>query len=137
MSNNTSLPKGSIQKARSNLKASIKKDKEERKKNTYHNNQYHNYYASKAWKELRDWYIDQQPLCEIHKKYDIYKPAEEVHHKNIWSFAPTEEDKWSLLLDPSNLMSLCSDCHRQLHQIARAKGLKYIDDCVPFELEEI
>lgn len=137
MSNNTSLPKGTIQKARSQLQEKIKKEQQERHKNTYHDKENHIYYGKKAWKELRNSYIADHPVCEIHLKYDIYKPATEVHHKYIWSHGKTEEDKWRLLLDPMNLMSLCTECHKEVHNIARMKGLSYIDDCEPIELKEI
>ena len=130
MSNNTSLPKGSIQKARSNLRTRIKREKEEKFRNTYHDKQYHNYYGSKAWKQLREWYINQQPLCENHLRYNIYKSGEEVHHVHFISDGKNQEECYSLLLDPSNLVTLCTDCHKLLHSQARNKGLKelkYVD----------
>ena len=135
----TTIPKGSnIERIRANLKANIQKEKKEKKreKNTYHNNKWNKYYSTKAWHTLRNWYISLHPFCEMHQKYGILKEAECVHHIKIFGYGATNEDKYNMLLDPSNLMSLCESCHKEMHRIANAKGLSYIDRCIPVELQE-
>ena len=131
----TTIKKGSIQAARDQLKANIKEEKEKRKENTYHNNKYSKYYGSKAWKDLRNWYISVHPLCENCMRYGRYVEADCVHHKQIFSHAVSQEDKYNLLLLPQNCMSLCESCHQEMHNIARTKGLDYIDECIPVEMK--
>ena len=87
----------------------------------------------KYWKKLRNWYIIHYPLCENHYKFGIIKPADEVHHKRIISSGNDIKEMRSLTLDKLNLMSLCKQCHRQMHEIALANHLHYIDECIPPE----
>ena len=133
----TTIPKGSsIERIRANLKANIEQKKQERNTNQYHNSKWNKYYGNKAWKELRNWYISEHPLCENHLRYGIRKTADNVHHKCPFSTANTEEGKYILLLSQSNLMSLCKECHREFHAIAKQNGLNYIDNCIPIELKK-
>jgi 5-methylcytosine-specific restriction protein A len=131
----TTIKKGSIQQARNNLKANIDNDRKKRHEDNYHNNKYSKYYGSKAWKELRNWYISNHVLCENCLRYNIFTPAECVHHKQIFSHAVSQEDKYNLLLAPQNCMSLCESCHQEMHNIARTKGLDYIDECIPIKIK--
>lgn len=85
------------------------------------------FYNSKAWKKLRLTYITEHPLCENCLKNGIIKPAKEVHHKQIFSTANTEEGQWNLFLDDKNLMSLCIKCHHTFHDYAKKHNLIYID----------
>ena len=86
------------------------------KKTTYkHTNQSSKYYNSKYWLKLRNSYIVSHPLCEECIKKDIITPAEHVHHKKEFLSGTSEEERWSLLLDESNLMSVCAKCHHKLH----------------------
>lgn len=74
------------------------------------------YYNSMQWRNLRNYYIHTHPLCE--RCYNIYGrsvPAEEVHHKKEFLKGQTEQERWQLLTDPDNLMSLCSACHHEIH----------------------
>ena len=135
----TTIPKGSnIERIRANLRANIQKEKKakQREKNTYHNSKWSKYYGTKAWHTLRDWYIGEHPFCEMHQKYGILKEAECVHHKKIFGYGETEDEKYRLLLEPSNVMSLCESCHKEMHRIAKEKNLSYIDRCIPVELQE-
>ena len=74
------------------------------------------YYNSKAWKTLREAYIMNHPLCEICITKGISRQAEDVHHVIPFFTGQSEDEKWSLLLDPSNLQSLCSHCHHEVHK---------------------
>ena len=85
------------------------------------------FYNSKAWKKLRLTYITENPLCQNCLQNGIIKPAREVHHKQIFSTANTEEGQWNLFLDDSNLMSVCSHCHHMFHTYAKEHNLNYID----------
>ena len=46
----------------------------------------------------------------------ISRQAEEVHHKRPFLSGQTEDERWQLLLNPNNLMSLCAECHDDLHR---------------------
>ncbi|KGN75966.1 hypothetical protein HQ40_03955 [Porphyromonas gulae] len=72
---------------------------------------------SHRWRKLRRSYMLRHPLCEVClDRYNRTKPATEVHHKKpiedaIGNSALME----SLAYDEGNLMSVCRDCHTQLH----------------------
>lgn len=61
----------------------------------------------RAWKRIRNKYITEHPMCEECFKNNIYKPADEVHHKLPISDGGTNER--------SNLVSLCHSCHMKAH----------------------
>lgn len=68
------------------------------------------FYNKSGWRKLRKAKLMAQPLCEI-----CGAVAQHVHH--IKSFL-TEEDElkqMELLLNWDNLMSVCHNCHNQLH----------------------
>ncbi len=79
------------------------------------------FYNTKQWKNLRNRYIKEHPFCEICESKGIIKLAEEIHHKEEFLKGITDEDKWDLLLDEDNLISLCSDCHHKIHNEERKK----------------
>jgi 5-methylcytosine-specific restriction protein A len=87
------------------------------KKHTPHNRkQSYKYYSSKQWRMLRDAYIRQNPLCEVCLKDNIITAAEHVHHIQPFLNGLTDEQRWSLLLDKDNLMSVCRKCHSEIHK---------------------
>ena len=55
------------------------------------------------------------PLCEMCLRKGITRPATDVHH--IQSFMSTKdmEARKVLAFDPTNLMSLCDECHNEIH----------------------
>lgn len=73
------------------------------------------YYSSKYWKHLRQSFITQHPLCYDCLLKGISRPAEHIHHVIPFERGITDEEKWDLLLDPNNLVSLCQECHTQRH----------------------
>lgn len=92
------------------------KDFKQRKTQPYkHINQSSKYYNSKGWHILRNSYIRKHPLCELCKSKGIITPADHVHHIKEFLNGYTDEERWCLLLDESNLMSVCCKCHRELH----------------------
>jgi len=74
------------------------------------------YYNTKQWKNLRNYYIRRHPLCEICLSKGIVKEANEVHHKLPYLRGKTDEERWKLLTDEDNLMSLCYECHDEIHR---------------------
>lgn len=83
---------------------------------TYDISKYSKYYDKSAWRELRNKYIMQHPLCEECQKNGVTEAATDVHHKVPWSWGVTEADKMSLLLDPDNLQALCEHHHYLKHK---------------------
>jgi len=61
----------------------------------------------RAWKRIRDRYVQQHPLCELCLEKGILIPTEEVHHKVPLAEGGTH--------DQSNLISLCKSCHARIH----------------------
>jgi 5-methylcytosine-specific restriction protein A len=79
------------------------------------------YYNNHRWKNLRNWYISNHPLCIDCMANGISTPAEHVHHLIPFMSGTTDNERWQLLLDPDNLVSLCKDCHHKRHNIMRAE----------------
>ena len=61
----------------------------------------------RAWKRIRDRYVQAHPLCEMCLKEGKLTPVEEVHHIVPVSRGGTH--------GRSNLMSLCKSCHNKIH----------------------
>lgn len=74
------------------------------------------YYNTKGWKVLRSSYIREHPLCERCLEKGIIKAADEIHHKIPFMTGMSIDQRLSLLLDRSNLMSVCRDCHIEVHR---------------------
>lgn len=70
-------------------------------------------YNSTSWRKLRLAHIKSEPLCQRCLANGIVKPADHVHHKES-PFRNGEVD-WTLMLDPSNLESICAECHALEH----------------------
>lgn len=91
--------------------------KDIKKEHTSHKEgQSQKYYNSLMWKKLRNSYIRKNPLCEVCLSKDIITPAEHIHHRIPFLTGLTEEQRWSLLLDVDNLMSVCRSCHNEIHR---------------------
>lgn len=71
------------------------------------------FYHSKAWKECRETYIQEHSLCERCLANGLIVPAYIVHHR-IWIDDVNFHDP-SIVLNHSNLESLCFDCHNKEH----------------------
>lgn len=77
-------------------------------KKVYHSHQFHKaryFYTTPEWRRLREWKINQNPLCEHCERRGLVVPATEVDHI-------VELIDGGSKLDPENLQSLCSRCHR-------------------------
>lgn len=126
--------KGNFNTIRNQLKERLdrqKKEKEEVSSAFKHSGRSTKYYQSKHWKQLRNWYIDEHPICENCLKYGRANQAVHVHHKTPFLLGATDDDRWALLLDENNLMALCEPCHKEMHRLANIKHLTYIDQCEP------
>lgn len=90
------------------------------------------YYNSKYWKELRNRYIRQHPLCKMCAMEGRSVPAEHVHHVVPFMQGKTKKERWSLLLNYNNLMSLCRECHQKIH-----REMKHEKDAVLTEKDAV
>ena len=61
----------------------------------------------RAWKRIRDSYVQTHPFCEICFEKGILVPVEEVHHKVPLAEGGTHAR--------DNLISLCKSCHARIH----------------------
>lgn len=64
------------------------------------------FYHKRVWKDLRQWYLRQEPLCEMCKEAGKLTPAHSIDHK-----IPFEDPTDPLAVDSNNLKSLCLECH--------------------------
>lgn len=97
----------------SNRKISTRADKHELQDRR--NDKWGRYYQSRAWKKLREWQIANYPLCHDCALNGLSVPATEAHHKVPFGTGKTDEEKFALLLDPENIVSLCHECHMKRH----------------------
>lgn len=73
-------------------------------------------YNSKTWKQLRELYYSEHPLCEQCLEKGIIKAADQVHHIQPFLTGKTYEEKMQLAYDYNNLMSVCKQCHSDIHK---------------------
>lgn len=95
------------------IKKSEKKRKTQERKETDMRKLRQKAYQNKHWRELREVYMREHPICEECLKKGKITPAEDVHHKK--SPFRGGEINYNLLLDYHNLESVCKDCHGNLH----------------------
>ena len=73
---------------------------------------------SKKWKQLRQWKLEQNPLCELCEREGKVVSAIDVHHKVPVESARTPDEMERLAFDPNNLQALCIPCHAKVHREA-------------------
>jgi 5-methylcytosine-specific restriction protein A len=56
------------------------------------------------------------PVCEICDAKGITKQTEEIHHKIPFERGTTLAEIERLAFDYDNLISVCIDCHKELHR---------------------
>ena len=61
----------------------------------------------RAWKRIRDRYMNAHPLCERCQREGRLVKAEQVHHIKPLAEGGDHSE--------NNLMSLCSSCHAKIH----------------------
>lgn len=73
-------------------------------------------YNSSRWRNLKNEYLQNHPLCEKCLSDGIVKPAEDVHHKIPILRGYSKEQQFRLGYDYNNLMALCKKCHAEIHK---------------------
>lgn len=73
------------------------------------------FYNSSQWKNTRNVYIAQHPVCELCQLRGIVKPAQEIHHAIKFHQQYNDSMRWKLLSDSDNLIALCTDHHKIIH----------------------
>jgi len=129
-----------INHIRNQIKRHFEKKKEDHKK-TYiskKNLYWSKYYQDARWGRLRNAYYAAYPCCEVCDRQGIVTPTDEVHHLHPFGSAPTEEAKWSLLLNPNNLCSCCRRHHKMFHKYMNEKHLEHatINEILIYEQEQ-
>ena len=71
-------------------------------------------YQSAKWKKLRLAKLMANPLCEICLDKGIVRSAEDIHHKDSF-LNYTGNKRLEKAYDYNNLLSVCKECHSQLH----------------------
>lgn len=67
------------------------------------------------WKQLRNSYIAEFPLCQSCLEKGKITPGKDVHHVISFSSGKTLEEQLKLAYDYDNLMTLCRECHLEKH----------------------
>lgn len=76
-------------------------------------------YNTPEWKDLRESYNRNNPLCEDCLLKGRITPAQHTHHIQPFMNGSSKSEQLTLLLDWSNLRSLCIDCHKEAHKRLR------------------
>lgn len=79
-------------------------------------------YNTARWKRLRLVKLRNNPLCEVCEKKGITKMADDVHHIQSFMSVDNPEAIKALAFDYDNLMSLCDECHSEIHKRKRSRG---------------
>ena len=117
----------SIEQIRANIRNKLTQKKRNIEEVTKRrNSKWNTYYQNRQWKQLRQWKIINNPICEVCARSGLVIPATEIHHKRPFGTGETEQEKWRLLLDPLNLISVCSECHAEFHRQLK----KYHTTCI-------
>lgn len=72
-------------------------------------------YSKQMWRNLRKAQLMKQPLCELCLAKGKTTLAIDVHHI-ISPFKFNGEKRYTYAYDSCNLMSLCKECHGNLHR---------------------
>ena len=73
---------------------------------------------SKRWKTLRQWKLEQNPLCELCEREGKVVSAIDVHHKITFVGKGDKTAKYAY--DYGNLQALCKECHQAVHNIRKS-----------------
>lgn len=74
------------------------------------------YYQSPIWKTTRLTYKTEHPICERCLAQGIVTPMTDVHHMCKIGNGRNARERWMLLSDKDNLVSLCEKCHHDIHK---------------------
>ena len=87
------------------------------------NKDYQRLLNSKRWKELRQWKLERDPLCEQCKAEGYVSASVDIHHVRPVEEAHSLKEMEELCFNPLNLMAVCIPCHVRIHKAMR-KGTK-------------
>ena len=73
------------------------------------------YYNSALWRTTRLEYKIKHPICERCLHEGRVTPMKDVHHMCRFGQGRTASERWQLLTDMDNLVSLCEKCHHEVH----------------------
>ena len=73
------------------------------------------YYNSAWWRTTRLEYKTKHPICERCIHEGRVTPMTDVHHMCRFGQGRTASERWQLLTDMDNLVSLCDKCHHEVH----------------------
>ena len=73
------------------------------------------YYNSALWRTTRLEYKIKHPICERCLHEGRVTPMKAVHHMCRFGQGRTASERWQLLTDMDNLVSLCEKCHHDVH----------------------
>jgi 5-methylcytosine-specific restriction protein A len=96
-----------------NLKLKEKKTKTNERNQTDARKVRQKAYNNTNWRKLRDTYLKEHAVCQDCIAKGRVTPAQDVHH--IKSPFKNGEVNYNLLLDYTNLVSLCKECHAERH----------------------
>lgn len=80
------------------------------------NNNHKYVYNTKRWKELRQTYLLNNPLCYECQLKGYYVSAIDVHHIQPISKFKDIHKKMEMGFNINNLKGLCKECHKAEHQ---------------------
>jgi 5-methylcytosine-specific restriction protein A len=75
---------------------------------------------SKRWKQLRQWKLQQNPLCELCEAEGFVRSAIDIHHKVPVESGRTPLEMEQLCFNPANLQALCIEHHADIHRQAKS-----------------
>ena len=89
------------------------------------------FYSSDEWKQCRASYIRKMPievrgLCERCYANGIHNAGEELHHKIV--LTATNINNKEVRLAHRNLILLCYDCHKEVHNMRKEKRYEFDED---------
>jgi len=85
-----------------------------------HSKEYQRLMGSSRWRKLRNEWLTEHPLCQMHKEQGKIVAAQCVHHITPIESANNDRLMESLAFSTTNLMSLCFECHAQIHKAQRS-----------------
>lgn len=80
-----------------------------------HNANYIRLINSWEWQKIRMEKLLKNPTCEMCKKNGKFTIAQQVHHITPVESVTDYQLMRTLAYDMNNLMSLCKQCHKQIH----------------------
>jgi len=77
----------------------------------------HPWYHTTLWRRLRLNQLDKEPLCYVHLRRGLERPATIVDHHIPFV------DSWELFIDPNNHRSICFPCHNSAKKLLQTRGV--------------